>query len=128
LRRANLLGQAEPFQLRSAAEHQAPHLGIVLAAWPQVGDTAAIIGDVAQRAVEAGPAVGFNLLFQGSAYFVLGAGTKFDGDALGRPVAKTSADIVAADDQVLTIVGAAADQDVDALNGPKYRPSSDATD
>ena len=63
LRRAHLLGEAQPFELSGTAKHETAHLRMVIPAWPQLGDTAAIVRDITQRAVEAGPAFGLNLLF-----------------------------------------------------------------
>ena len=83
------------------------------AAGPQIGDAAAVVGDVAQRAIEAGPALGLDLLLQGGADFLLAARPQLQGDALGGAAAKPPADVVAADDQVLAVIGAAADQDMD---------------
>ena len=62
---ADLLGEPEPFELRGAAEHQPAQLRVfVRRARAQVGDAAALVGDIAQRAVEAGPALGLDLLLQ----------------------------------------------------------------
>ena len=44
---------------------------------------------------------------------LLAARAKLQRDALGRAIAKTPADVFAADDQVLTVIGAAADEDMD---------------
>ena len=44
---------------------------------------------------------------------MFGTRTKLQRDALGRAIAKTPADVFAADDQVLAVIGAAADEDMD---------------
>ena len=44
---------------------------------------------------------------------MLGAGAELEGDALGGAIAKAVADVVAADDQILAVIGAAADQNMD---------------
>ena len=83
------------------------------AAGAEVDHAAALIGDVAQRAVEARPALGLDLLLQGGPDFLLAARPELQGDALGGAVAEALADVVAADDEVLAVVGAAAHQHMD---------------
>ena len=111
---ADLLRQSEPFELRGAAEHQPAQFRILAGpAGAQIGHPAALIGHVAERPVEAGPALGLDLPLQGRPDLLLAAWAELQGDALGGAIAKAAADVVAADDQVLAVVGAAADQDVD---------------
>ena len=45
--------------------------------------------------------------------FLLAARAKFQGDALGGAIAEAPADVVAADDEILAVIGAPADQDMD---------------
>ena len=82
--RADLFGEAEPFELGGAAEHQPAQFGVLSgAAGAQVDDAAALVGDVAQRAIEAGPALGLDLLLQGGPDFLLAARAELQSDALG---------------------------------------------
>ena len=107
-------GQTEPFELGGAADHQTAKFGIFAgAAGAKIGDPAALVGDVAERSVETGPAFGLDLLLQSGADFLLAARPQFQCDPLCGAAAKTFADVVAADDQVLPVVGAAADEHVD---------------
>ena len=101
--RASPLGQAKSAQLRVFG----------VGAGPQIGHATALVGDVAQRPVEAGPALGLHLPLQGGADLLLAARAELQGDAFRGAVAKTSADVVAADDQVLAVIGPAADQNMD---------------
>ena len=54
-----------------------------------------------------------HLPLKGGADVVLAARTKLDRDALGGAIAKAATDIFAADHQILTVIGAAADEDMD---------------
>src|SRR6185312_4439870 len=71
------------------------------------------IGDIAQRPVEARPSIRSDLSLKGHVDLVLAARTKLQRNALSRAIAKTAADVFAADDKVLTVIGAAADEDMD---------------
>ena len=114
LRRTDLLGQTEAFELGGATDHQPAQLGIFAgAAGTQVGDPAALVGDVAERSVETGPAFRPDLVLQSRADFLLAARSQFQRDPFRRAGAKALADVVAADDQVLAVVGAAADEHMD---------------
>ncbi len=66
-----------------------------------------------QGAIKAGPALGLDLLLKRGLDLLLAARPQFQGDAFGGPVAKAPADIGAADDEILTIVTAATDQNMD---------------
>src|SRR5574337_1831906 len=108
------VSQTEAFELGSPSQQQVSQFRVFgIGTGSQIGDAAAFVGDVAQGAIEAGPAFGLDLLLQRSAYLLLAARTKLDGDALGGAISKSPADVFAADDQVLTIVGAAANEDMD---------------
>src|SRR6185437_5592503 len=111
---AHRVGEAEAFQLGGAAKQQAAELR-VLGVWagPEIDDATAFVRDVAQRAIEAGPTLRLDLPLQRALNLLFGAWTQLKGDPLGGPVADAAADIVAADDQVLAVVGAAADQKMD---------------
>ena len=112
--RADLLGEAQPFELLRAAEHQPARFRILVGgAGAQIGDAAVLIRDVAQGPVEAGPALGVDLLLQGGADLLLAARAELQGDALGGAIAEAAADVVAADHEVLPVIGLAADQDMD---------------
>ena len=114
LRRADLFGQPEALELGGTAEHQPAKLGIFAgAAGAKIGDPAALVGDVAERSVETGPALGVGLVFQPGADFLLAAWSQLQRDPFRRPAAKAPADVLATDDQVLAVVGAAADEHVD---------------
>lgn len=78
------------------------------AARAKIGYSAALVGDVAERAIEAGPPLGVDLLLQSSADFQLAARPQFQRDPLRSAAAKTVAYVVAADDQVVPVVGPAA--------------------
>ena len=110
----NLFRQTEPFELGGATDHQTAKLGVFAgAAGAKIGDPAALVGDVAERSIEAGPAFGLDLLLQTGADLLLAARPQFQRDPLRCAAAKTVADVVAADDQVLPVVGAAADEHMD---------------
>ena len=83
LRRTDLFGQAEPFELGGATEHQTAQLGIFAgAARTQIGDATALVGDVAERSVETGPAFRLDLVLQSGADFLLAARPQFQRDPL----------------------------------------------
>ena len=112
--RPDRLREAQPFELLRAAKHQPAQFRILVGrAGAQVGDAAVLVRDVAQGPVEAGPALGLDFLFQGRADFQLAARTELQRDALGGAVAEALADVVAADNEVLPVIGPAADQDMD---------------
>ena len=114
LRGTNLFRQAEPFELGGAADHQPAQFGVFAGAYrAKIDDSAALVGDVAERSVEARPTLGVDLLLQPSADLPLAARPQFQCDPLRCAAAKTVADVVAADDQVVTVVGAAADEHMD---------------
>jgi len=111
VQRRDLIGDTETFQLCRPADHQAPQLGgLVRPARAQVDDSGALIGGIAECAIEPGPAVSLDLLLQGGADFPLAAWTELQSDALRGPVAEPLADVVAADHKVLAVVGAPAHQ------------------
>jgi hypothetical protein len=71
------------------------------------------IGVVVQRPIEIGPPLRPHLPFQGRADIPLGTWSKLKRGPLGRALAKAPTDVGAADHQVLTIISAPSDQDVD---------------
>ena len=83
------------------------------AARSQVGDPSPFIQDVAERSVETGPAFRPDLVLQSRADFLLAPRAQFQCNPFRRTAAKSLAYVVAADDQVLAVVGAAADEHVD---------------
>ena len=96
------------------AEHQAAQLGVLaLIAGAQIGDPTALVGDVLQPAVEAGPALGLDFLLQGRADLLLTTWPQLQGHALSGTIAEAPANIGAADDQILPVIGLAADQHMD---------------
>src|SRR6185437_7822420 len=111
---AHRVGEAEAFQLGGAAKQQAAELR-VLGVWagPEIDDATAFVRDVAQRAIEAGPTLRLDLPLQRALNLLFGARTQLEGDPLRGPVADAATDVVAADDQVRAVVGAAADQKMD---------------
>ena len=83
LRGTNLFRQAKPFKLGGATDHQTAKLGIFAgAAGAEVGDAAALVGDVAERSVETGPTLRLDLLLQSSADFLLTARSQFQSDPI----------------------------------------------
>ena len=113
-RRSDTLDEAEAFELRGASEQRAAQFRVLAsAARTKIGDAAALVGDVAQRSIQAGPALGLDLPLQGVPDGLFVARPKLERDAFLRPAAKTAADIVAADHQILAIIGAATDEHMD---------------
>ena len=113
-RRTDLLGEPKPFELARSPDHQPLQFGVFSgAAGAEVDHAAALIGDVAQRAIEAGPALGLDLLLQGGPDFLLGARAELQGNPLGGAVAESLLDVVAADDEIRAVVGAPAHQHMD---------------
>ena len=75
--RADRLGKSQPLELLRAAQHQPPQFRVLIGGTgAQVGDAAALIRDVAQGSVEAGPALRVDLPFQGRADFQLASRTE----------------------------------------------------
>ena len=114
LRRADLLGRAEAFELGGPTNHQTAKLGIFAgAAGAEIGDPALFVGDGAERSVEAGPTLGIDLFLKGVADLALAARPQFQRDPLRCAAAKAVADLIAADEQVLPLVSASADEHMD---------------
>ena len=63
--------------------------------------------------VEAGPALGFDLALQRGLDLPLAARPQFHGDAFSGAVAEATADIGAADDEILAVIGTSPDQNMD---------------
>jgi hypothetical protein len=102
------------FELGGAAEQQAAELRILgVRSGPQVGDAAAVVGDVAQSAIKARPALRLRLTLEGGADLLLAAEAELQRDAFGGAITKAAADVFTADDQVLAAVSAAAEEDMD---------------
>src|SRR3569833_1225050 len=78
----------------------------------EVGDPCPLVGCGAERTVESGPALGTDVTLQGRFDLVLAAWAELQGNALRRPFADATADIVATDDEVPPIIAPAANQDV----------------
>ncbi len=107
-------GKPEALKFGGPAEHKATELGIpVRRARTQIGNASTFVGDITQGTVKSGPALGFDLPLQGGLDRLLAAGSEFQGDALFSAGTKSPADIVTADDEVLAVIGASADQDMD---------------
>jgi hypothetical protein len=69
----HLFGKAEPLKLAGPGDHEPPQFRVFArSAGPEVDDTGAGIGVVAQGAVEIGPALSLHFLFQGRTDFPLG--------------------------------------------------------
>src|SRR5258708_7187185 len=112
--RRHLFGEAEPFELGGPADHQPPQRRVfTLSAMPKGGDAGARVDRITECPVEAGPALGLYLLFQGRTDFLFAARAQLQGDPLGGAIAKSPADVGAADDQVLAVVASPADEDMD---------------
>src|SRR6185437_5877792 len=111
---ADWFGEAQAFELGGAAKQQAAQLRVLgIGTGPEIGDAAALVRDVAQRAIEAGPTLRLDLPLQRALNLLFGARTQLEGDPLRGSVADAAADVVAANDQVLAVVGAAANQKMD---------------
>ena len=63
--------------------------------------------------VEIGPALSLDLPFQGRADLPLAAGSELQRDSFGGTLPKPLADVGAADHQVLAVVSASTDEDMD---------------
>ncbi len=72
-----------------------------------------LVRDIAQGTVEAGPALGFDLFLQRGLDLPLAARPQFHGDAFSGAVAEAAADIGAADDEILAVIGTSPDQNMD---------------
>jgi len=68
---------------------------------------------VAQSPVETSPTFGFDFLLQGRSNFQIATRTKFQRDTLFRAGSKSPADVVAADNEIPTVIGTPTDQDMD---------------
>ena len=73
----------------------------------KIGYPAALIEDGTKRLVEAGPTLGLDLFPKGVADLRLAPRPQFQRDPIRCAAPEASADVVAADDQVLPVVGAA---------------------
>ena len=80
---------------------------------PQVGDPCPVVGGDAQSPVEAGPTFGFDFLLQGRSNFLLATRPKLQRDTLFGTIPKPPADVVPADDEIPTVIGTPADQNMD---------------
>src|SRR3546814_4397499 len=72
-----------------------------------------MVGDAAQGSVQAGPALGLHVLAQRRLDLALAARAEFECDAILRSSPESLAHIVAADDQIAAVIGAAAHQHMD---------------
>ncbi len=72
-----------------------------------------VVGDVTQLPIKAGPALSPDLALQRRPDLAFAARSKFQGDPLLGPAAQTLPHIIAGDDQIAAVVGAAADQHMD---------------
>ena len=59
----------------------------------QVGDAAAVVGDVAQSAIKARPALRLRLTLEGGADLLLAAEAELQRDAFGGAITKAAADV-----------------------------------
>ena len=107
------LGETQAFEFGGAADHQPAELGIFAgAARTQVGYASTFVRDFAERAIETGPALRPDLALEPGADFLFASWSQLKRHPFRRAGAKAVADVVAADDQILAVVGAAADQHV----------------
>src|SRR6185295_4937734 len=110
--RCNLLGKTETFQPGRPSDHQAAKFGVFARrTGAKVRHAGPLVGGNTQRPIEARPTFGFNLPFQGEPDFLLAARPKLEGNALSGTIPKTAADVISADDQILTVLSTSADQD-----------------
>src|SRR5713101_5901195 len=79
----------------------------------EVRNPSPLVRDIAQGTVEAGPALGFDLFLQRGLDLPLAARPQFHGDAFSGAVAEAAADIGAADDEILAVIGTSPDQNMD---------------
>ena len=106
--------QAEPLQLARASDEHCPlDVHGLIAGGPKVDYPFIARGLARERLVERRPAIGVDLALETAENLLLAARPKFQVYELRGAGAKTSADIVAADDEIGAIVGASARQDMD---------------
>ena len=87
LPRANLMGEAEGFELAQPSNLQGMELVGLLARNRREVDDAGIAPVAGKLAVELGPAFGFDLPLEGAADVEIGAWSQFLGDEIARPIA-----------------------------------------
>jgi hypothetical protein len=110
----DLLGEPKTFELTRSPDHQPLQFGVFSgAAGAEVRQAAALIGDVTQRAIEAGPALGLDLLLQGAPDILPGARAELQSNPLSGAVAESLLDVVAADDEIRAVVRPTAHQHMD---------------
>ena len=114
LSRAERRRKAEPLQLaRASDEHCSLDISGLIVGGPKV-DHAVMAGGLARESlVERRPAIGVDLALEAAENLLLAARPEFQVHELRGAGAKTSADIVAADDKIGPIVRASARQDMD---------------
>jgi hypothetical protein len=111
--RLNLFGEAKALEFGHPTDHQAPQFRVALLhAGPQIGDPRPLIGQIAQRPVEVGPAFRLDLPSQRGLNLLFAARSKLKGHALLGPRSEPAADVIAADDEVLAVIRASADQNM----------------
>ena len=105
--RTDLLREPKAFELARSPDHQPLQFRVFsVAAGAEVYHTAALIGDVTQRAIEPCPALRLDLLLQGGPDAPLGARAELQSNPLGGAIAESLLDVVAADDEIRAVVGA----------------------
>jgi hypothetical protein len=111
---SDLVGKTKPFKLGDAASHEPTEIGRLTAcSWAEVGDTSCLVRHDAKDAVQSRPALGFNFPRERRVDFSFTARAKFQRDPLGGSGTKASADVIAADHEILLVISPASDQDVD---------------
>ena len=114
LRRTEWTSKTERFQLAHPADLDPVEIFLALARLrPQI-DHAAMRRRVAgERPIQPGPALRPDLGLQRMPDFSVGSGAKLQGQQLLRPRPHSFPNIVARDDEILVVVGPAADNDMD---------------
>ena len=108
-----MLGKTETFQPGCPADHQAAEAQVFARRiGPKVRHAGALVGGDAQRPIEAGPTFGLNLPFQGGLDVPFATRPEFERNALGSTIPEPATDVIPADDQILTVLSATADQDM----------------
>jgi hypothetical protein len=108
-----LLGKAETLKLGGSPNHQPSKFGIAIRnAWSEISHTGSIIRSGTQYLVEPGPAFGLDFLFECRSNFLFAARAKFQRDSLLSTRSEPAADVIAADDKVMAVIGTSAHEDV----------------
>src|SRR5262245_14305293 len=114
LAHTNLVCKPKPFQLPHASDlHRLQVIAFPITVGPQVDDATVGCSFPRQRQVERRPTLGLDLSLQGPPDLLFRARAEFARQQPLGPRPHPFPDVVARNDEVLTVIGAAADDDVD---------------